>query len=255
MPVNKHCEWCGQYSEGAFYRFIGEIENVFFLNSPFILRVDTQNKSVTLRTGQVMNYLGLTAPDQAVSVLDFIPHIFCSEQCEDDFIKKHSSFYRSDLHLMTAVINNSKSGFFSPISVPVETLQHQSSQCETCRGSFPNLNKSFTSRPITESKTLEGTLTKTPTEYLAQYQIGLSDMSENNPKGNWYFFSIDLDRASKTMFCSNECAFDHARMKNNFVMFKNNMLTGLLTSISPFTVRINEGLQNKYVYRPQKIER
>ena len=254
MPVKRHCEWCGAYSENAFYRFIGETENVFFLNSPFISKIDTESKSIILKTGQVMSYLGLTAPDQAVSVTDFIPHIFCSEKCEDEFIQKHTVVYRNDLHLQTAVLNNQQNGIFSPLNVAIENLKHQSFRCEICNNYFPNLSKSFTCDSISDSKTLEGTLAQPPVDYFSHYPITFSDMNNQYPNGSWYLFNVDHDQTSKKQFCSNECAFEYAKLNNSFIVFKSNMLTGLLTSINPFTVLINQGLKNKYLYRPQKLK-
>lgn len=255
MKVAKHCELCGEYSENAFYRFIGEIEHMILLNSPFISRIDTENNSVILKTGHVMNYLCLTAQDRAVSIVDFIPHIFCSERCEDEFIRKHTIMYRNDLHLKTAVIQYRQSELFSPLSVAIENLEHQSVPCEICNADFPNLSKSFSCFPILDSKTIVGTLVQPPMIDLSRYPLSFNDMNEKHPNGTWYLLSVDFDRLKQAILCSNECAFEYARSKNNVLVFKNNMLSGVLTSISPFTVRINQGLHNKNIYRPQKIQR
>jgi hypothetical protein len=255
MKVTKHCEWCGEHSQNAFYRFIGEVENEFLLDSPLISKIDTENKLIILKTGQSMTYFTITSRTQAASVIDFIPHIFCREQCEDAFIQKPRMVFGPDMRLKTPVVECHKNGIFKPLSMSIESLHHQTVRCETCNNDFPNLNKSFLCRPIIDSKTILGTMSQPPMEELSHFEIAFSDMNEKHPNGTWYLVQADeFDLSKKSLFCSNECVFEYAESKNSLVMFKNNMMNGLPTSINPYTVRINQGLGNKNIYYPQKIQ-
>lgn len=255
MKVAKHCEWCGKYSDNSFYRFIGEVENEFLLDSPLIANIDTINKLIVLKSGQTMSYLAMTSRTQAVTVVDFIPHIFCSEICEDAFVNDPRFLHRQELRFKTPVIECRKLGIFNPLSVPIEHIQHQMDRCETCNKKFPNLHKSFICHHIIESKILSGSMTIPPPIEPSPNAIAFSDMNKKHPLGNWYYFVFD-DVNSKTrhLFCSNECAFKYSESNDSLIVFKNNTMLGNKTCINPWTVKINEGLGNSYLFRPQKVQ-
>src|SRR5437016_6298833 len=96
--MTKHCEWCGLLSDESFYRFIGEAEYIIFLKSVMVSKIDLERLVVHFTDGRSLSYVGLVALDTAASTLDAIPHIFCSETCEDRFLEKYSIVSLNDTH-------------------------------------------------------------------------------------------------------------------------------------------------------------
>lgn len=253
--MKKHCEWCGKESENAYYRFIGESENMFLLKSPLISRFDIQQSKITLRNGLEFPVTGQVSAEVAVSIADFVPHLFCTEGCEYAFMKAHELIFRDDMPQKTPMIQTRKEGLYCPLVVEVEKLKHDIATCDTCGHTFPNISKWFSSSRIMETAIAEGTLSLRPTGVIARYALAFSDITSDHPSGHWYLMNIDSEHSRKVMFCSNECAYDYACENSSLIMFKNNILQGNLVCINPFTLRLNSVLHKVSPYEPQVIQR
>lgn len=254
MITEKCCEWCGKSSNKYMYRFIVEPEYILYLNSPLVLRIDRQNQVVTLRDGSKLDY-SVEQPDQtAILFKELIPHIFCSESCEDNFVNTHTVTVRNDIHLKTAALSFKQEGYFVPLSIPVEKIKHTTNTCTVCKNTFPNVSKQFQSMEIRSLKEIPGELNVEPK---TDYAVVFSDISKKHPKGKYYCVDLIIPPSKVAMresFCSNECVFEYASNKSACILFKNNIMQGYLTCITPVTVKINDGLGNPYKYRPQKMQ-
>lgn len=251
----KHCEWCGSLTSNYFYRFIIQPNYIIFLNSPLIKSIDKNNQIVNLKNGNQVDYSALISSTMAVSYNEIFPHLFCSENCEDSYLSKHSVHYRDDIENEIAVLSLNENNIFSPIVVPIEQIKHSKEVCHQCNTGFPNFNKHFNCIKIKSMDKQKARLGDRPD--MQKYPIVFSDMHDRKPDGNYFLLDIDMDQSkwAKNLFCSNECAFEYAQKENKIVMYKNNMLEGNLSIVSPYTVEINEGLNNPYKFRPQKFGR
>jgi len=251
----KHCEWCGSASSNYFYRFIIQPDYLIFLNSPLIKSIDKNNQVVYLKNGSQVDYSALISSEMAVSYNEIFPHLFCSEDCEDSYLSKHSVQYRNDIENEIAVLSLNENNIFSPLVIPIENIRHTNVSCDQCKQEFPNFNKSFNCINILSKKIQKAHINDRPD--LQNYPVVFSDMHNDKPSGNYFLFDIDMNQSSwrKKIFCSNECSFEYAKNENVIVMYKNNMMNGNLTIVSPYTVDINKGLNNPYKFRPQKFTR
>jgi hypothetical protein len=249
----KHCEWCGKESPNYFYRFIIEPDYIIFFNSPFVKSIDRVNQIVLLTSGEQVKYSVQVAPSMAVYYTEVLPHIFCSAKCEDDFIHRYGLPYRDDLPEKTAVISFKKNGYYAPMVIGVDKLSYNSTVCDHCHDEFPNKNKKYTSIKIIGRKIQDATSNTNPD--LRNYPVAFSDMYEGKNHGKFYLFKIDVNQNNwiTNQFCSNECAFDYSIKNEVIVIYKNNILEGKISAITPYTKNINEGLDNPYRYRPQKF--
>ncbi len=247
--IGKQCEECGQYSNNWFYRFIGEVRYTIYLNSPLIISTDKINEIVHFINGNTLKY-NIILGNQACAVTDFTPHIFCTENCEDYFLEEYSSYASNEVINNPGVIFWEHNELFSPVSIPIEYLKYENTICNQCGINFPNLYRTFAVFPILGSRIDSGNFDNPPSDpkYLA-----FSDMGKEKQYGNWYSMMINLKKIIHHHFCSNECAFEFAVSTNSAITFKSNFLTGMLVNINPYSVQINQGLKNPYLYRPQKL--
>jgi hypothetical protein len=250
---SKYCEWCGKNSITFIYRFLARVDYVIHLDSPHVRTIDEQNQDVILSDGQRISYSAKLSPVAATSFRQLIPHIFCSEQCEDSFLEKYQGFFRNDIPELTPLSKFNDSQFL-PVSFPVSNVKHTTATCKQCGVSFPNVSKTFNVFRITASAIEEGTLTSQPLTGNS-YQMAFSDMHPSRPTGRWYFLTADLKSPSKELFCSNDCSYDFAKTHNVLVVFQNVLMENNLTALSPFTLDINRGLSNPNIFRPQVLRR
>ena len=251
----KHCEWCGELTHNYFYRFIIQPDYIIFLKSPLINFIDRQNQIVELNNGKIVDYSAIESPEIAASYSEIFPHIFCSENCEDSYVSTHTFIYRNDLEYEIAVLSFAENNIFSPRVIPIERIKHSNAICHHCNNEFPNYNKRFSCVKIRSKKIKKANFGEKPD--LQHYPIVFSDMHSEKPEGNYFLFDIEMNKSSweEKLFCSNECAFDYSQKQDKIILYKNNMLRGNFSIISPYTLKINEGLNNPYKYRPQKFVR
>ena len=81
---------------------------IIFLKNPSIVENNTRDRYVMLNDGSRVDYSIQTDPDHAAEFKDLIPHIFCSELCEDRFLKKYVQYFSSDIHNKHTIINYEK---------------------------------------------------------------------------------------------------------------------------------------------------
>lgn len=253
MTTIKHCEWCGSGTSNFIYRFIFEPEYTLFLKSRMINIHDRQRQCVYLDDGREFEYSFLQPNDTAIYVTEALPHIFCSESCVDNYLEKHSIFTGNSIHEKTAIHSLKQDGYFVPGIVEPREVSHREDECTQCAKSFPNISKLFRAFLIKSIEEVRGNLNDGPSHGADIIQ---SDISQENPNGTFYhlFFNQPMTPLDKKVtFCSNECSFDFSVKNNCMVMFKDNVMKGVSAIISPVTKKINEGLSNRYVFRPQRF--
>ena len=253
----KHCEWCGNNSEDFIYRFIAEQINMIFLSNPKIVRNDRERKILTLSNGENLDYSLQTDSEHAVNTREFSLHIFCGEACEDKFLGEFGVALRPGIENNRLMINWQDENVFVPTLLPADYLcpENMWSRCKECKSSFPSTTDypyffNYRIIKILKSTQVPGVMGQKPAE-LAHYNIGLTDMNEAKPTGTFYLYDFNNSDIPKEddLFCSKECAFEYAKNNNSIILHKNNLLKGTLRVITPDTVRINQSLGNKYLYR------
>lgn len=250
---SKYCEWCGKNSASFIYRFLARVDYFIHLDSPRIKQIDLKNDEVILDGGQKISFSAKMSSEAAISFSELIPHIFCSEGCEDAFLSKYQGFFRNDVPTITA-ITEFKQNEFVPVSFPIENINCSTSSCAQCGEKFPNISKSQTIYRILSSAVENGDLSSGPKK-ADTYPIIFSDMHPTRPQGKYYYLNPDMKNPTKGIFCSNDCTYDYAKEKNVFIIQKNILMENNLTAISPFTIDINRGLSNPNIFRPQIMRR
>jgi len=253
MSKIKHCEWCGSGTVNFVYRFIIEPEYMLFLRSKMISYHDRQRQRVHLEDGREFEYSLLQPDDIAVQVTEALTHIFCSEICVDNFLERHSVIHNQSIHEKIPIHSFKQEGYFVPIIVEPRLVSHREDVCTQCARSFPNISKLFRAFLIKSIQEVPGNLNDGPSY---ESDIIQTDMSQDKLNGIFYHLNFNQPMApldKKVTFCSNECSFDFSVNNNCLVMFKDNVMKGVSATISPVTKKINDGLGNRYVYRPQRF--
>ncbi|HOJ19728.1 MAG TPA: hypothetical protein PLT92_14285 [Ignavibacteriaceae bacterium] len=251
---SKHCEWCGKLSANYFYRFIAKLNNLIFLDSPYVREVDISNTTVYLKNGEHVKYSSHMTHDLAASHNQFIQHIFCSERCEDDFIDVHKLIYRQDLKLKSAFITFSDKTDFHPFLVAISSFDHEQSRCIQCNSLFPDNERKFGVFNIISKKIEYHPISFIPDTNI--YEMIFTDIKPGKTSCNYYMYKLDMNNSSNSNihFCSNECVFDFSSENSCFILSLNNVLGGIYAAITPDTLEYNKALGNVYKYRPKKIE-
>lgn len=253
----KCCEYCGGNYSSIFYRFIAELVYTIHLHNPQVERIDKENRIVYLTNGNSLDYSGLISSEHAVTFRELIPHIFCSEECEDRFIRKFASIYRSDIHETVLMINWEKEGLFSPVSLLPEQFEHRKDICKVCSTVFPNYSKSYTTFDIADFRIENGNLFNQDLleskPSLLAHEIIISDMCEDNTYGKYYIYKKGMYE-QKYLFCSNDCAYEYCKRKNSLALVKTNIEKGFILAITPHMVEINKMLKSVYKYKPLEYE-
>jgi hypothetical protein len=253
MNTIKHCEWCGSATNNFIYRFVFEPEYTLYLKSRMIDFHDKERQRVVLEDGREFEYSFLQPYDTAIKVAEALPHIFCSEKCVDNFLDKHAVFFGDSIHEKTPIYSFKQEGYFVPGIVEPREVSYREDECTQCARSFPNISKQFRAFLIKSIEEVPGNLNDGPSY---ESDIIQTDMSQGNPNGIFYHLNFNQPMSpidKKVTFCSNECSFDFSVEKNCLVMFKDNLMKGVSAIISPVTKKINNGLNNRYVYRPQRF--
>ena len=102
---SKYCEFCGEQDINFIYRFIAEVEYLIFLKNCDITDHNQSERYVIVNNKQRVDYSVQTDIDHAVNFKKLIPHIFCSEVCEDRFLNKYSQHFSLSIHEKTYIIN------------------------------------------------------------------------------------------------------------------------------------------------------
>ena len=249
----KHCEFCGVSSSDYLYRFIAEVEYMIFLNNPNILENNKTDRYVILSDGSKLDYSVQIDLNHATRFKELIPHIFCTEKCEDRFLNKYAQYFGNEIHNKTISINYEDKGWFSPVSFPVSAFEHKISVCKYCNSSFPNFRKHYKIQNIVNFRKIEGGLAEqklldnkpamNPHEYL------ISDISEENTVGYYYIYKTGMER-ERYQFCSNECCCQFCLETNSIGFIRSNIEKGYILNLSSHTAEINIALRNVYKYRP-----
>lgn len=94
----KRCELCGEETVSYIFRLIGQVDYSLLFHNSHIVQHNEYERYVILDNGKRIDYSIQINSEIALKFDELIPHIFCSENCENKFIKKYSSFFRPDLH-------------------------------------------------------------------------------------------------------------------------------------------------------------
>lgn len=249
---DKTCEWCGKRSRDCQYFFLSECHLAIFLKSRRIVAHDPARETVRLDTGQQIEYDMLRGDHAYVLKPRLIPHILCGEACALEIMSTKLTLAPSAIDAIGVFDCTNKS---MPLWIPIvngaSNVRFEKSTCSHCRRSFPNVHKSFTTIQIRETKVApgrHGAFVQPP-----GWDVSISDTNEVKPNGRYWLLKTSQSPDNSQHFCSNECAFDHAKSKNALVVFPNIVLNGFMTVTSPFTMEINSALGNKSAYRPTKL--
>ena len=258
---NKCCEFCGINSSNYIYRYIAETMNVIFLKNPNILQNDTVNQIITLKDGRKFDYTLQSDEDHVVNLLDFTLHIFCTDKCEDRFLKKFGVALRNDIHLTTFMLDWKGQNIFSPSSYPTDLFCPKEvwENCDQCGDKFPSTKSynhilKYKCYDIIRQNIEEGTLNNPP-DKLEQYGVIASDILETKPEGKYYMYEPDFKSVIENQFCSKECVYNYCKSNNKFAVSKNNIEKGMMTFTTPNTIDINNSLGNKFIYRPHLLRK
>ena len=254
----KACEFCGTISDNYFYRFLAESQYLLFLNNSAISSNNTEERYVTLTDGRRIEYSLQIDDSRAVNFDNLIPHIFCSEQCEDRFINKYAPILRDDIHLSRMMLDFREMDVFSPMSFPTESIQHQVASCKACGEKFPNFSKSYEVRNIVNERAVERNFTAeqiiSNEVELFPHEIMVSDISGENTHGKSYIYKTGLE-LENFQFCSNECCVKYCGTHSSIAFFKSNIEKGQILCLSKEVPEINRALKNAYRYQPLEFSR
>ena len=204
---------------------------------------------------QRVDYSVQTDIDHAVNFKKLIPHIFCSEVCEDRFLNKYSQHFSLSIHEKTYIMNYNTEKIFSPVSFPINAFDHKKKICKQCDNSFPYYHKYYYILEIIERKKLDGKLAYEQLNMEDQipkpntHEIIVSDINKDNTVGHYYVYKIGLNQEFIN-FCSNDCAFDYCKIKESVCITISNIEKGSTLSITPDLIDINKALRNIYKYKP-----
>lgn len=246
----KMCEYCGKKSIDYFYRIIVEVDYIIFLKNPHISKNNKEQRFVVLSNETRVDYSIQINSEQAISFSDIIPHIFCSECCEDKFLYQYRQYFSEDIHLKTTIVYNNN--LFSPVIFAINAFGERYDICDICNTKYPNCDRLFTSMNIQKFKKITGKFGANPL-VSKEYSIAFSDITENQINGTYYLYKFG-DNTPKLKFCSNECIFEYC-MKNNYIsIFKSNIEKGSIRAITPHLIEINKSLNNNYLLRPLLVK-
>lgn len=249
----KDCEFCGDSSSDYFYRFIAEVKKLIFLKNSSIVENNTRDRYVILHDGSRVDYSIQSDPDHAVEFIDLIPHIFCSELCEDRLLKKYAQYLSGNIHNRHTLINYEKEELFAPHILPVEMIEHTEINCRYCQSLFPNYQKYYTVQDIASYREISGSLAEQKLLdnkiQLEPHEILISDISIENTEGLYFIYKTGLEK-DRYPFCSNECCFEHCLKTNSIAFFKSNIEKGYTLAITKDIININKALKQVYKYKP-----
>lgn len=256
VRIKKGCELCGKIFDNYIYRFIAEQMNIIFLKNPKINFNDKDQRVVVLNDGSRLDYSWQINDDNAINFLDLSVHIFCSETCEDTFVNKYPVVFRSNIANDVLLVDWKKQNQFVPTVFATNHFcpEHMWEPCDECSTKFPSTKaypyiiKNKVSK-ITDRHEESGSFGSKPSR-ADNYQFTISDIHKNSQAGIYYSYETDFRSSIEKQFCSKECSFKYCASNNSVSILKNNLMKGSITVTTPQTVKINEKLGNKFIYRP-----
>lgn len=129
-------------------------------------------------------------------------------------------------------------------------FEHLVKACNSC-GKLRLETKNDTSK-ITASNQIPLELGTPPNLNGIEYDVGFSDVNQNNPNGTLYQYKTTISSDDYT-FCSNKCIIDFAVLENSIILYLDPEHKYNFRAICPDTLAINKGLHlpEKYKYRGQ----
>jgi hypothetical protein len=258
LAKGKHCELCGKKSDNSHYVFIVEIDYLIFTDSFLIQNHNLEDKSFIYNDTTKLHYDTQINGNIFASIKNtIIPHILCSEDCEDQLTKQ--KFYLTEEAQQRIGVyhcNNNEMPLSLPMILFPENVLYEENECIYCGKTFPNTNKQFSVIELEETYVRKGELNNI--SLIPSFSMFLTDLSDKHPDGKIFNYKFkdspkEAEEAKKVHLCSNECAYNYA-LENNCILYAPNIvMQGFMTMITPNTIQINIGLNNPYKYRPSKI--
>lgn len=123
--------------------------------------------------------------------------------------------------------------------------------CQCCHKSYYAVNNKYRFKKILETKQQAGEFGNIGIIFPG-FDSGVSDISDKNRKGTYYFFKTDK-AFNKVNLCSNECAVEYCKINKVAVYFNDFINGGKLRMLVEQTPQINEAIKNSYKYRSSNL--
>ena len=253
MSHYPHCEYCGNEVNDPYWIALFMLHYSIFLDSPHVESVDRQRQEVTLRTGQVVEFLFQVSENIAIMPQAGMVHLLCSESCEDSLMAKNSVFLSESFKQKSAIMNYQEMNAFKCVSSPLHQFQMEERTCECCGmkyADFPSTGgRRWMSFEILD-QAKDDIVFEAPTPFdMNRFDQVLTAVNDQNPRGPAFAYKLGKE-GSPHSFCTYDCALVHA--KQNQVMFvqKSILEHDRLGLLSPHAEIINANLGNRNPSRP-----
>jgi len=234
--------------------FVGLIGNAILKKSDKIKFIEGNN--IYLKDGSVLNLA--FAWDNGREYFEVIKgheHLFCSDQCVEDFSKKRLHYFPD--WILNEGINYSHKLYHyfthNTKNNDISQFNHKIVKCEICGIEYPSMGRIWVEfAKIENTEIREGFYNEIPiSEEERNSYVFLSGLNADTKQyGSFYCYKVSRMEPVFYNFCSYDCAFHYAKQENKIINVTSIMNKDKKGMISPDTEKINNDLENKMLHRP-----
>jgi hypothetical protein len=266
--VDKKCENCHSIISNVFHSCIVEVKYLVFTNNKEVDNVDYEGQKVFTKDGRVIPFtLGINS-EQVCETGRYMIYRFCSEDCENQIIEKHSMIMNPDIYNKSLILVPSEINYNMLVSIPIDHLGTKIEKCEVCNDEYKEFSepdvvpknqsniRQWTSIPIKKFKEEVREFSKKPfdDQILNEYPLILTGLTEKKKtKGSYFLYKTEMGNVSEHKICSSECGFILSKKLNRIIMTVSLIEKNRMGFITPKQNIINSDLGNRNHSRPTFI--
>jgi len=268
--VQKKCENCSSIISTPYHSCIVEVKYLIFTSNPEVDYVDFQGQKVFTKNGNVIPFsLGINS-EQLCETGRYMIYRFCSEECEDDVVERHSMIMNPDIYSKTLTMVPDKMGYNMLVSIPIVHIGTVKHKCEVCNDEYKeflepegvpkNLSniRPWYSVTIKKYKEEVREFSNKPFDenVLKEYPLVLTGLTkEKKTYGSFFLYDMDMNETSNHKICSSECGLILSQKTNRIIITHSLIEKNRMGIIVPKQNVINSDLENSNHSRPNYVSR